>query len=121
MTFTGAIGSCFRHYADFSGRASRTEFWYWALFSFLVSTGIDLADFLSYQSHHLSAASLPSLITLLLFLPGLAVNVRRLHDLDKSGWWYFIILAPLIGLIILLAWTATRGTPGANRFGPAPV
>lgn len=121
MTFTQAVSNGFRHYADFSGRASRGEFWYWALFSFLVSTGVNLIDFMSYQSHHLSGASLPNLITLLLVLPGLAVNVRRLHDLDKSGWWYFIILVPLVGFILLLVWSATRGTAGTNRFGQEPV
>lgn len=54
-------------------------------------------------------------------LPGIAVSVRRLHDLDRSGWWLLIALVPLIGAIVLLAWFCSRGIGGANRFGPDPL
>jgi uncharacterized membrane protein YhaH (DUF805 family) len=54
-------------------------------------------------------------------LPGISVTVRRLHDTDRSGWWYWIGLIPLVGAILLLIWFCTRGTDGANRFGPDPL
>lgn len=60
-------------------------------------------------------------ITLVTFIPGITVSVRRLHDKDRSGWWLFIALVPLIGVLVLLYWFATRGTLGENRFGPDPV
>jgi uncharacterized membrane protein YhaH (DUF805 family) len=62
-----------------------------------------------------------SLVSLALFLPGLAVSVRRLHDTDRSGWWVLLFLIPLIGAIVLLIWYCSRGTPGGNRFGPDPL
>lgn len=56
-----------------------------------------------------------------LLLPGLGVGVRRLHDLDRSGWWLLIGLIPIVGFIVLIVWFATAGLPGDNKFGPAPV
>jgi uncharacterized membrane protein YhaH (DUF805 family) len=61
------------------------------------------------------------LVELGLFLPSLGVIVRRLHDLDKSGWWYFFVIVPLVGPIMMLVWLCTRGTNGGNRFGNDPL
>ena len=119
MTFTQAIASGFQNYVNFNGRAARSEFWYWFLFTVLVSIAAGLIDAAlipaSYVSH------LSSLAGLEFFLPGLAESIRRLHDLDRSGWWYLLIFIPLIGLIVLLIWYCTRGTVGPNRFGPDPL
>jgi uncharacterized membrane protein YhaH (DUF805 family) len=62
-----------------------------------------------------------SLVNLALFLPSLAVSVRRLHDLDRSGWWILLVFVILIGWIVLIVWNCTKGTPGPNRFGPDPL
>jgi uncharacterized membrane protein YhaH (DUF805 family) len=58
--------------------------------------------------------------SVILFLPGLAVGIRRLHDIDRSGWWVLITLT-IIGIILLLVWACMRGTPGSNRFGTDPL
>jgi uncharacterized membrane protein YhaH (DUF805 family) len=55
------------------------------------------------------------------FLPGLAVAVRRLHDIDRTGWWILLALIPLVGAIVLIIWYCTKGTDGPNRFGPNPL
>jgi uncharacterized membrane protein YhaH (DUF805 family) len=119
MGFTEAICSGFRNYVNFSGRAARSEFWFWFLFTVLASFVAGIIDFASFGSGRLWPVS--SLVDLALFLPGLAVSARRLHDTDRSGWWILLILIPLIGAILLLIWYCTPGKPGPNRFGPAPL
>src|SRR5271170_3738760 len=106
MSFTESIQSCFRNYANFDGRASRSEYWYFHLFAFLATMTAILTSFFIF------------VFLLGLLLPSLTVNVRRLHDIDKSGWFIFIPCIPLIGPIILLVWHCERGTYGDNRFGP---
>lgn len=100
MSFTDAIQSCFRQYIGFAGRAARSEFWYFQLFAVLVGVGASIVD---------RTGALGGLISLALLLLSLAVSVRRLHDTDRSGWWLLIALIPLVGIIILIIWWATRG------------
>ena len=107
MTFGQSIKTCFSKYADFSGRASRSEYWWWVLFGFLVSAGLGMINEI--------LAGLFSLATL---LPYLAVGARRLHDTDRSGWWQLLALIPLIGWIVLLIWYVQEGKE-PNRFGTA--
>ena len=111
MSFTGAIQSCFRQYVGFAGRAARSEFWYFELFAVLLGVGASIVD---------RTGAVSGLISLALLLPGLAVSVRRLHDTNRSGWWLLIALIPIIGIIILIVWWATRGELNENRFGPPP-
>jgi uncharacterized membrane protein YhaH (DUF805 family) len=118
ITFQHAIASGFQNYATFAGRAPRSEYWYWVLFALLVGAAaaiLDQAFFPGLDTHPLH-----SLASLALFLPGLAVSVRRLHDLDRTGWWMLIMLTG-IGIILLLIWFCLRGTPGPNRYGPDPL
>jgi uncharacterized membrane protein YhaH (DUF805 family) len=118
VNFAEAIQSGVRNYIGFSGRAARSEFWFWFLFAVLVSIATQFLDgFLFDQQFGL----LSGIAALALFLPGLAVSVRRLHDRDKSGWFILLYFIPLIGFIILLIWYCTRGTVGPNRFGPDPL
>ena len=119
MGFTEAISAGFRNYVNFSGRATRSEFWYWVLFAVLASIAAGLIDIALFGLEGSSA--IESLVGLALFLPGLAVSVRRLHDLDRSGWWVLLGLIPLVGVIILIVWNCQRGTIGPNRFGPDPL
>ena len=113
MSFVDAIKSGFSNYVTFGGRAIRSEYWYWVLFVILAEIVTAIIDYgiLGYQIT-------TSLFGLAVFLPGLAVSIRRLHDLDRTGWWIFIGLIPLIGAILLIVWYCGRGTVGANRFGP---
>jgi uncharacterized membrane protein YhaH (DUF805 family) len=113
MSFVDAIKSGFSNYVTFGGRAIRSEYWYWILFIILAEIVTSFIDYgiLGYQ------ITTP-LFGLAVFLPGLAVSIRRLHDLDRSGWWIFIVFVPLIGAILLIVWYCSRGTQGPNRFGP---
>jgi uncharacterized membrane protein YhaH (DUF805 family) len=120
MGFTEAISSGFRNYVNFSGRAARSEFWFWVLFSILLSIAAGIIDFAMFGIRD-GVSPISSLVSLALLLPGLAVSVRRLHDTDRSGWWVLLFLIPLIGAIVLLIWYCSRGTPGGNRFGPDPL
>jgi uncharacterized membrane protein YhaH (DUF805 family) len=122
MSFTEAIQSGFRNYVNFTGRAFRSEFWYWCLFGFLASVVAEIVDLVLFPGSFSSGATpISSLVSLALLLPGLGVLVRRLHDTDRSGWWVLLGLIPLIGLIVLIVWCCKRGTLGPNRFGPDPL
>jgi uncharacterized membrane protein YhaH (DUF805 family) len=118
MTFGQAISSGFQNYVNFSGRASRSAYWYWTLFAVLVSIASRVLDLALFPG--LDTSPINSLVGLALFLPGLAIAVRRLHDLDRTGWWLLIILT-VIGMILILVWFCMRGTTGPNRFGPDPL
>ena len=118
MNFTQAISSGFNNYVNFAGRAARSEFWYWALFAALASLAGELIDLALFTSSTFTPVQ--TLVNLALFLPGLAVSVRRLHDLDRTGWWLLLIFT-VIGIIVLLVWDCMRGTVGPNRFGPDPL
>jgi uncharacterized membrane protein YhaH (DUF805 family) len=118
MNFQNAVVSCLRKYATFEGRASRSEFWYFYLFCILASLVAAVLDGLR-SNFDSDTASL--ILSLAIFVPFIAVAARRLHDLDKSGWWQLLLLIPLIGYLILIVWWATKGTEGGNRFGEDPL
>jgi len=113
-----AIGNGFHKYIDFTGRASRSEFWFWTLFAWIATGG--LTSVLPYAAGE-GGSSIVGLISLLLFLPSLAVTVRRLHDVGKSPLYLLINLIPLVGPFIFLASLVKPGTPGDNMYGPNPL
>jgi uncharacterized membrane protein YhaH (DUF805 family) len=113
MSFTDAIQSGFSNYANFQGRALRSEYWFYVLGVFLASLVATLIDRLV-----LGYPVLGTIVSLGTIIPSLAVAARRLHDTDRSGWWQLLLFVPLIGAIVLIVWYATAGTPGSNRFGP---
>ena len=102
MNFQTAIRAGFQNYANFKGRASRAEYWWWALFTVILSILLSSINGL--------LGDLGSLVTL---LPSIAVAIRRMHDVDRAGWF---ILVPLYNLYLVLR----RGDAGENRFGPPP-
>jgi uncharacterized membrane protein YhaH (DUF805 family) len=118
MTFSDAISSGFRNYVGFSGRAARSEFWYWILFTILVDIVASIIDVGILSSDAMPLSSIWSLAT---FLPSLAMGVRRLHDTDRSGWWWLLSFIPLIGIIVLIVFWCSEGTRGPHRFGPDPL
>jgi len=115
MNFVQAISSGFSNYVKFSGRAIRSEYWYWVLFTVVGSIVAGIIDAV------LGITVIDPLFGLATILPSIAVAIRRLHDLDRTGWWILIGLIPLIGWIILIIWYCSRGTVGSNRFGPDPL
>jgi len=116
MSFEHAIRTCLQlKYLQFNGRASRSEYWWFFLFSFLALQAAAVLDavvgvFIFYFA-----------TVLLLALPTLSACVRRLHDLDRSGWWILIVLIPFIGSLILLIWTVSEGNPFPNQYGTIPT
>lgn len=105
MTFQESIRTCFAKYVDFSGRASRSEYWWFALFILVVSL------LLSMISRPLSG-----LFTLAVLLPSFAAAARRLHDTGRSGWWQLVAFVPVIGTIVLIVFLAQE-----SRVGDRPV
>jgi uncharacterized membrane protein YhaH (DUF805 family) len=114
-----------KRYADFQGRASRREYWMFALLIFIVAIGLAI---LNAVVMGVTRSAEPNVLILLLYgvfllatiIPSLSVTFRRLHDTDRSAWWILISLVPLIGSIALLVFYCLPSTPGPNRFGPAP-
>lgn len=129
MGFTEAVRSGFDNYVNFNGRASRPAYWWWVLFGVLVSLVTRVLDGLIGSNivrggqfgTEVSVGIISSLVGLVLLLPSVAVLVRRLHDTDRSGWWYWIILIPVIGWLALIYFLASAGTPGENRYGSSPA
>ncbi|MDO9707400.1 DUF805 domain-containing protein [Paracraurococcus lichenis] len=119
MPFQDAVATCFRKYADFEGRARRSEYWWFFLFNLLMHAATGLVDAVVSGPEGIGLAN--GLFTLAVFLPNLAVAVRRLHDLDRSGWWLLFFLVPVVGVIVMIVWFVTPGRDGANRYGPDPV
>ena len=110
MSFGEAISTCFSKYATFSGRARRSEYWYFTLFNLILSGVVSI----------FKIQILVTLVSLALLLPGLGVGVRRLHDIGKSGWYLLIGLIPVVGAILLIVWYCRDSDPGSNAYGPNP-
>lgn len=112
MSFIEAVKSGFSNYVNFADRACRSEYWYWTLFVILGSIVTMIIDAV------IGIRLTDAIFGLAIILPGIAVSVRRLHDLDRTGWWVLLAFIPLIGAIVLIVWFCTKGTEGPNRFGP---
>jgi uncharacterized membrane protein YhaH (DUF805 family) len=91
-----------RRYFDFSGRSSRAEFWFFVLFVFILSVVANVLDVVLLGSYGYGAAVLSSLVSLIHFIPSLSVSVRRLHDIDRTGWWIMLAFVPVAGLIVAM-------------------
>ena len=120
MSFTESIGTCLRKYVDVNGRGSRSEFWYFQLFLtvlLIISSWIDSAVFGTGFGETGTVYMVVALGTL---LPAICATVRRLHDVNKSGWWFLIVFT-CIGIIPLIIWEATKGTSGSNEYGDDPL
>ena len=107
MTFAESIQTCFNKYINFEGRASRSEYWWFALLGF----GLSFIPVIGW------------ILRLVILLPSLAVQVRRLHDMNRSAWWLLLLIPPItiVGVIVLLIMSIFPGTPGPNRYGPDPL
>ena len=133
MSFGQAIASGFKNYVSWKGRATRAEYWWWTLFIFIVTLPFNIIYNVSSQGALEAAlkagdqaAYLADLfgptywllvaVSLVFFLPSLAVTIRRLHDIDRSGGWFWIILVPFAGSIVLLVFALLPSSEGKNRF-----
>ena len=119
MDFITSIKTCFVKYVDFTGRASRSEFWYFCLFILIISICVEIADaslagqnFWSYDGF----GPVYWIFNVLIFLPSLAVGIRRLHDINKSGWWCLLFFT-VIGIIPIIYWYIKQSDQSSNDFG----
>ncbi|GBE14402.1 MAG TPA: DUF805 domain-containing protein [Proteobacteria bacterium] len=104
-----------KKYAVFSGRATRREYWMFFLFNTIITLVIGFVEGIAG-----SLGIFSMLYSLAVLIPGTGVSVRRLHDTDRSGWWLLISLIPLIGVIVLVVFTAQDSRPGDNQYGANP-
>ena len=110
-----------KNYAVFSGRSRRKEYWYFVLCNVIVSLVLSGLDaLLGTFSSSANLGLLSGIYALAIIIPTLAVSVRRLHDIDRTGWWVLIHLVPVIGSVVLLVFAVLDSTPGENRFGSNP-
>jgi uncharacterized membrane protein YhaH (DUF805 family) len=118
MTFPQAIKSAFKNFAKFDGRATRSEYWWFALFQLLV---LAVPYMMMAGETSRGGLSLGGLLYFVIavgfFLPALGLAFRRLHDTNRSAWWLLISFVPLVGGIVLLVFMCLPGTPGPNRYG----
>lgn len=114
-------------YADFKGRATRSEYWYFVLFYSIVSLILTLID-VNFINPNLDLSPeaamqgtvFTGIFALALILPQIAVGIRRLHDIGRSGWWYLLIFIPILGWLVLLYFYILDSQPGTNAYGPNP-
>jgi uncharacterized membrane protein YhaH (DUF805 family) len=117
MDFATAVRTVIlKRYADFQGRASRSEFWWFTLFAFLLNIVLQVITGLVPI-----LGIIAIVIMLAVLIPSIAVAVRRLHDIGKSGWWYLLVFIPLIGALVLIYWFVQPGQSEDNQWGANPL
>lgn len=114
-----------KQYADFNGRARRKEYWMFVLFMIIIYAIAMILDNILGTTFKMAGVSmgygyLYTLVGLAALIPSLAVGVRRLHDINKSGWYILVGIIPFIGAIVLIVWFVKEGDHGPNQFGPDP-
>lgn len=122
MTFGQSISRCFSKYCTFTGRASRSEYWWWILFTAIIGLLFGIPSGLQ-SIHESSPSGLPVIsyiVSAVLFLPSLGVLFRRLHDTGKSGWWWLIGFIPVVGTIILIIFCCQPSQTFPNQYGGVP-
>ena len=124
LTYTDAIKICFSKFADFSGRARRQEYWYFVVFNMLIQAALNALGRLVFGSDSNMASIFAGIYALVVLVPSLAVTWRRLHDVGKSGAYYFFMLipvvGPVVGWIIVLIQLCKDSQPGENQYGVSP-
>ena len=109
-----------KKYAVFRGRARRKEYWMFFLFNLIIAFVLGIIERIAGIAPRIDQSVLAGIYGLAVLVPELAVSVRRLHDTNRSGWWLFIGLSPLIGSVVLLVFMAQDSQPGENQYGPNP-
>jgi len=120
MNFIESVKTCFKKYGDYSGRASRSEFWYFLLFGVFMDIAVFIVEiftlYLGSIDQLIAVITLRRLPNTLILAPLIAAGIRRLHDIGKSGWWLLLLFIPIIGWIYLLYLLCKKGDGQPNRF-----
>jgi uncharacterized membrane protein YhaH (DUF805 family) len=119
VSFQDAVKTCFSKYVDFNGRARRSEFWWWVLFTFVLGIVASIVDAILGTRNSSGSGLFQGIANLAVLLPSLAVGARRLHDTGRSAWWLLLWLLCIIGWIILIVWFC-QDSHGDNKYGPSP-
>lgn len=119
MSFSSAISTCMDKYANFHGRASRSEYWWFNLFALLMIWGAELIGAVTFPDDPVLSQIVPMIINLAISLPLFAAGSRRLHDIGKSGWWQLLVLT-FVGVILLYIWFAFKSQDKSNKYGEIP-
>lgn len=109
-----------KKYTVFSGRSQRAEYWYFFLFNFIISTVLGFIDRAIISGSEVNIGILGLIFSLIILIPGIAVTIRRLHDIGKSGWMILISFIPIVGFIWLLILMVIDSNTGDNKYGPNP-
>jgi len=119
MNFQQSVKICLtkKKYSAFDGRATRSEYWWFALFQLFVAIVSELLDYTMLDDYANSSGFVSIITTLAFLLPALSVASRRLHDVEKSGWWQWLWIVPVIGWIPLIYWLVQQGSVGENKYG----
>ena len=126
MNFSKAVKSFWSHYATFTGRSRRSEYWFVQLFLVFTNIAVAVIDLILMDGDvdrfiANGGGGIVGLVWILAtIVPALAVLVRRLHDIGRSGWWALIGFVPIVGAIVLLVFTVSDSAPGENKYGPSP-
>jgi len=120
MNFTEAVKSFFKNYATFSGRSSRSEYWYAFLFVFMLGFGLGFIELALNLFPNEEDSVLARIAQLFVILPSLAIVARRFHDINISGWWYLIAFT-IVGIIPVIYWLCKAGDEGDNNYGSNPL
>ena len=122
MSFGESVKTCFQKYVTFKGRARRSEYWWFCLLNFIAGIVTVVLDYqMGTINIELGLGALSGLYSLIVFLPGLAVSVRRLHDTGHSGWYYLLTFIPILGALFLLYFFVSDSAPEENRYGKSPI
>ena len=120
MNSFGYYKGCWQKYAFFKGRARRAEYWYFVLYGWLVSLAAALVDALTFGVGDDGMGLLGAIYSLVVFVPSLAVGVRRMHDTGRSGWTLLLGLIPIIGWVLIIVYSCQDSQPGGNKWGANP-
>lgn len=114
--YIDAIKKGFKGYVVWNARSTRSEYWWWTLFALIVAIVASILDSIIFGGDFGSVSPIYSITTLALFLPGLSVFIRRLHDTDRTGWWFWIGLVPFVGIIVLFIFMLLPSKMGPTRW-----
>ncbi len=120
MGFGQAVTTCITGFAEFSGRASRSEFWWFCLFFLLMSLAAQAVGGQVFPADPAAAEMVPAVLELILLVPFLAAGARRLHDIGRSAWW-LLLIPTVAGIVPLVIWWARGSQRGRNIHGPPPA
>ncbi len=120
MSFVEAVTYAIQDFAVFEGRSRRSEYWYYYLFTCLVGLALGIIFGIIARLTNFPLLIVQSVLIFIVCIPQIALTVRRLHDTNKSGWYWFVIFIPFVGVILFFYWLVKDSDYGDNDYGASP-